>query len=154
MFLFFAGCSSNKKVEKKFDNQAEKLVQALETKDSELFKSLLSNNALNTEDLDAGIDYCFDLIGDKQFMVKKLGCPIYDEFDSGKHKKWIEASYLINVTEKETYFLDFSFWIVNDCDKNTLGINNLKISEYTLGNYISAIEYEKNGIYNPEWDME
>lgn len=151
-----ASCTFNKPVQKDLDKQADILFKAFETSNINTLKTVLSPNALNSGDLDVGIDYCFSLLGAKKISIEKLGCPEHDSFDSGNRQKWVSASYIITTNENESYYLDFSFWIINDHDKKTLGINTLKLTansndDSTL--YFSSEEYNRAGIYNPLWDI-
>lgn len=156
MAVFFSECDSNNP-QSSLDTQANTIFEAIETKNVELFKSVLSPNALNSEDVESGIEYCFELLGEKKFETEKLGCPEHDRFDSGKRKKWIDGAYIITTNEGSEYFLDFSYWIINDDDENYLGINTIKISENIddiSQQYVSSSEYQRFGVYNPNWDIE
>lgn len=156
MLVLFSGCDPQN-AKGNIDSQVNIIFEAIRTKNSDLLKSVLSQNALNSEDIDKGLEYCFDLIGEKNFEAEKLGCPEHDIFDSGKRKKWIDGAYIITTDENIQYFLDFSYWIINENDENCLGINTLKISKNTSDysqNYISSSQYQCFGIYNPDWDTE
>lgn len=156
MLSLFSGCNSDF-TKNEIDTQANTIFEAIKTKNVDLLKTVLSQNALNSEDLESGIEYCFDLLGEKNFEIEKMGCPEHDRFDSGKRKKWIDGAYIITTDEGIEYFLDFSYWIINENDNNYLGINTMKISINTTDvsqQYISSSEYQRFGIYNPDWDTE
>ena len=86
--------------------------------------------------------------------IQKLGLGTYESFDLGKYEKWIERSYVIETNDGE-YYLHITYWLVNR-NRRILGMNNIKISRHVVGNeaYIGSNEYQRSGIYNPQWDEE
>ena len=155
MLLFLSGCTYNDS-QKELEMQASTVFEALKTENAELFKNVLSSNALNSEDIRTGIAYCFELLGKKEFETEKLGCPEHVRYEYGKTKKWIDGAYTITDNDGTEYFLDFSYWIINDFDENYIGINTLKISEKSNDSSqqdTSSSNYNRFGIYNPEWDI-
>lgn len=150
----FEGCFFNIS-RQTFDNHENILLSAIETRDREKLKSILSKDALESADLEDGMDYFFGLLENKEIVnIQKLGLGTHDRFDSGKHEKWIGRSYNI-VTNDGEYYLYIIYWQVNK-NRCILGMNYIKMTPRIVGDeeYIKSSEYQRSGIYNPQWDEE
>lgn len=138
------------------DEKQKIITDAIVNQDEELFKSVLSKSALYSSDLDEGIRYCFELIDGAVIGVEKKGCPVLDYFDSGKHTKKIEATYLLTTDSDKVYNLYFELWTVQEVEPQKLGVDKVKLCDYNDAindpDYVKAGEYTNSGIYNPEWD--
>lgn len=151
---FFSNNKAN--FDREVDEMQQIIVEAVMNQDEELLKSILSKSALNSTDLNEGLHYCFELIDGDIIKVEKKGCPVLDHFDSGKHTKKVEATYLLTTDSEKIYNLYFELWIVQDIEPQKLGVDKVKLCDYYEAindpNYVKASKYTNSGIYNPKWD--
>lgn len=160
IMINLSSCSFFSNYKANFDNEVDEkqqiIVKAIMNQDKKLFKSILSEAALNSTDLDEGLYYCFELVDGDIIDIEKKGCPILDHFDSGKHAKKVEATYLLTTDSGTIYSLYFELWTVQDIEPQKLGVDKVKLCDYNEAinnpNYVTASKYTNSGIYNPEWD--
>ena len=148
MSLFFGSCAFNKgDTRSQVDTAGNTIIEALKTEDAELLKSVLSANALATEDVNDGIQYCFQLFEGTPVEITKLGCPEHDRFNAGIHIKQIDCSFIVKTDAKKTYYLFFILQTKNDQDKGSVGVNYIELQNNE--EYISIDSPRQYGIYNP-----
>lgn len=131
------------------------IIDALGKRDEDLLKSVLSVNALESADLQDGINYCFDILSEPITSVTKYGFPERDHFDSGEHTEVFSCGYSLFTESGQEYFLDFEYCTVCTSDSDSIGVNQLKLTlrnEGQEGDYKSVNEYGNFGVYNPLWD--
>ena len=160
----FVGCSSRlgdlknetDSEEKHLTETVNNIVKALDNKDKELLFSVLSENAVNSKDIDNGVTYIFELYQGKMTEIKKEACPVHETIEDGKRKKMIDAAFTVKTDAGNEYFLDFQYWMIQEISPFEKGVNILKISDNSDNSekYKSTSEYNKSGIYNPNWDSE
>lgn len=132
------------------------LVEALEKKDRELLKSVLSNSALASEDLDTGIDYCFELLEGEDFSVKAAhGITGHTRWDSGNRREWAQNSGVLTVDGKD-YLYELVVFMENDWNPDTVGLDSFKLSPYDSAAPCNGLieKYDRSGVYYPAWDDE
>ena len=132
------------------------LVEALEKKDRELLKSVLSNSALASEDLDAGIDYCFELLEGENFSVKTAyGISGHERWAYGKHREWAQNSGVLTVDGKD-YLYELVVFMANDWNPDAVGLDSFKLSPYDSAAPRNGLieKYDRSGVYYPAWDDE
>ena len=159
--LFMVGCSnhyflSSSKNRKNAEAVGETIIDALNNQDAELLKSVLSEKALNTEDIDDSIAYCFELLDGNISSFEKYGFPESGSLDSEQHKqsRIIEGNYKLITNSGNEYYLYFVYCAIQDFDETEVGVNLLRIRVIDGNEYKSLTEYGRAGIYNPKWDRE
>lgn len=162
ILLLFGFCAcgplrSDRYTNKKTQEVVNKLVEILETEDREALKALLTEDALNSSDIDKGIDYTFELFSGSVQTVKKISLNMSELLGDGKRFQMGQGNYRI-FTEEEEYRLYFEYIFVDQLNSNNVEkIQKLKLSRQSDlkkdgDSYIPANGYTSLGIYNPEWD--
>ena len=107
----------------------EVIIEALDKRDSELFKSLFSKKTLSlADDMDRGVEYIFGI-----YEGEYCGT-VYRNYSSDKHygeknTTLINAIFVIQTTADKYYRIRYSIWTVQEEDPDSLGIYSLDISE-------------------------
>ena len=146
----FLGCAFNgSNTRSQIAAVGNTIVEALETGNADLLQSVLSKNALATEDLNDGVQYCFDLFEGTSVEVIKLGCPEQDSFNAGIHIKQIDCSFIVKTDAEKTYYLFFILQTQNEQDNGCVGVNYIELQDNE--EYLNIESYRRCGIYNPLW---
>lgn len=109
-------------------NMIEKIIEALENKDSKALKNLFSENAkINSNNLEEGVEYLLQLYeGNSVSLENHLG-GTSESIEYGKVYKRINSHYVVN-TDKETY--DFYFIVeYSNFDDNKNGLFQLIVTK-------------------------
>lgn len=136
----------------KLDEIQHVLVTAITNKDEKLMKSVLSSEALNSADLQDGIQYCFELLDGNVIEIEKKGCMETGSANSRKVSKMIEGNYIITTEKGIQYYLRFEWWYVQEHEPDKLGVNVVELSGVESENSKPSLDYNRSGIYNPQWD--
>ena len=129
------------------------LIEALDKRDRELFKSLFSKTTLRlADDLDKGLDYIFSIYEGEYVQT------VYRNYSADKHygekiTTLINAIAVIQTTAEKYYRIRYSVWTVQEKDPDALGIYSLDFSECDKdqeggggGSWIAGITYpEREG---------
>lgn len=108
-------------------NTSDVLIQALETNDAELFKSVFSEQTLKLQpDIDEGIKYIFNIFeGDNLEIVYENQS---SESFSDLQAKCVWSICVIKTTEK-CYSLTWTEWIQQETDPSAQGVYSLIFEE-------------------------
>lgn len=108
-------------------NTSDVLIQALETNDAELFKSVFSEQALKLQtDIDEGTEYIFNTYeGDYQEMI--YSNQSYESF-SDLQAKCVWSVCVIKTTEK-CYSITWTEWVQQETDPSAQGVYSLIFEE-------------------------
>ena len=154
----FTGCSawySYADVEKKVEEVGETITEAIKTKDADLLKTVLSEKALVTDDLDKGIDYLFSFVDEEISSVETLARPESRHYDGAQRKYSVEflCMYSISTNSGKEYLLYFCYNTVQDFDETELGVNRIMIlvDDDLPSEYKVITEYTRAGIVTPDW---
>jgi len=105
------------------------VIQALETKDEELLKSIFSEKALTKAgDMDKGIEYIFDLYKGDFVETTEENHSTDEHIEKDKSTKDIGAQCKITTTEGE-YILSWVEWTIQEEDSSAVGVYNLQLQE-------------------------
>lgn len=132
------GCSISKDLSKLTDSavkstedsdapdRSEIMIDALQSKDKEAFKSVFSKQALKlSPDIDDGIDYVFDTLkGDITDIVYRNGSG--RTYGSTKKEAW---SIVVFKTTESCYMLRWTEWTKQTDDPDVEGVYSLVLSE-------------------------
>lgn len=158
IMLFLAGCSRLQ--DQEVDIQiakatGETLIEAIKIKDAELLKSVISEKAMNSDDLEYGIEYLFSFIDKEISSVEELEFPEYGTFERGTRKKSLGffCRYRLFTPDDEAYLLYFCYNAVQDFDETELGVNRIMIlvDDDSPYEYKVITEYTRAGIVTPDW---
>lgn len=151
-----------------FDEIANRIVEAFEQDSIEPIKGILSQSALETDDLQKGITFGNELLGgyevsNIEFRNKVEG----DQFQKGQSDKYFKCSFIL-YNEIGEFRLYYQYFTKNDIYPDDRGLyriylattetnkqgyedrqKQLKSGDSTHWNY--GATYERAGIYNPEW---
>ena len=151
-----------------FDEIANRIVEAFEQDSIEPIKGILSQSALETDDLQKGITFGNELLGGYEVSNIEFQNKVEsDQYKDGESDKFFSCSYTVS-TKMQSYRLDYQFFVKNDIypeDRGLFRINftteeaanleyedrqeQLKSGDSTHWNY--GATYERAGIYNPKW---
>ena len=112
----------------KTDEVANIIIKALDQKNPELLKSVLSQKALQTSDLDEGIEYTFGLYEGTMTGSKSNGCPVGTRYGPEGRRKRAEGNYSITTDQGKTYDLFFEYVFISKPNPDEVGVNPIKIS--------------------------
>ena len=109
-------------------NTSNVLIQALETNDAELFKSVFSEQTLKLQpDIDEGIKYIFNIFeGDNLEIVYENQT---SESFSDLQAKCVWSICVIKTTEK-CYSLTWTEWVQQETDPSAQGVYSLIVEEW------------------------
>ena len=113
------------------------IVDSLVNKNIELLKSIMSDNALNTDDFEDGFEYCCNLLDGEITEIKQKGSPIYTHLEKGNKWKKGDAEFHITIDSKIVYIVNFEYWYSCESDPGKLGVDRIKISNMSDTNFIS-----------------
>lgn len=143
---------------KNAEKSGETIIEAIKTQDPELLKSILSEKALASEDLDEGIEYLFQIFDSEIISYEKRQWPEKQHHDNSlhKHSVMLTCRYKLITSSGEEYELTYCYNTVQDFDNTELGVNRIRAYwlkdttpfPTTLSNYARA------GVYSPAWDEE
>jgi len=145
--LILCGCAAEGERDQK-EEKIQVIIEAISNKDGEALRSLLSKAALESENLQEGIDYCLALPISSDVEIEKMGSPESEKWEEGKHSHKISAAYLLK-NGSDKYGVYFELWIDNEFDPDCIGINKLEIYR---DNDFEGIDFEGPGIYYPQFD--
>ena len=145
---------SDESLKQRADEAQEVIVEALANQDAELLKTVLSERALESSDLEAGIEYSFELFEGTVIDIEKKGSQISGYYESGQHSKKISQIYILTTDSGRVYDLYIELWGQQPFDPDRLGVDKMKIydKEADDSDQVSIYELENSGIYNPSWD--
>ena len=158
IMLFLTGCSRPQDQEVDIqiaEATGETLIEAIKTKDADLLKTVLSEKALATDDLDEGIEYLFNFVDEEIRSVEELEFPEYGTFERGTSKKSLGffCRYRLFTSDDKAYLLYFCYNAVQDFDETELGVNRIMIlvDDDSPYEYKVITEYTRAGIVTPDW---
>lgn len=175
MFLlsFFACTPQSKTFQKEpsFDEVAQLIVEAFEENSVGPIQDILSESALNTKDLNQGIEYGNKLLKNEGGLtINNDGGYEGDGWESGKYYKWRRCFFIVE-GDKNSFMLVFHYFLKNDFYPEDKGlyriyfaprenydaeINRYKQDRDESGSSASwnyGATYERAGIYNPKWKV-
>ena len=134
------------------------ITNSLRKNDKSALRSLFCETVIeNTDDLDEGISYIFDLEDWDQVDMLRSNSSAYKEFNSGEHFTFVSA--WVDIEEGDTqyriYFSGFASYYVevksiSQFSKENTGLTNLLICELDENNKpVEQACYTINGIYYP-----
>ena len=115
--------------EEKKPETIDVLIEALDKRDRDLFKSLFSKNTLSlADDMDKGLDYIFGV------YEGEYSSTVYRNYSADKHygeknTTLINSIYVIQTTADKYYCIRYSIWTVQEKDPDSVGIYSLDLSE-------------------------
>ena len=132
----------------------EIIIDALDKKDAEQFKSVFSQTTLRiADDMDKGIEYIFGLYEGEYSRT------IYRNYSSTKHYRaknttLVNAVYVIQTNADKYYRINYSVWTVQEEYPESVGIYSLDFSECDKdqkggggGPWLAGISYpEREGV--------
>ena len=127
------------------------VIQALETKDVELLKSIFSEKALSqAADFDRGVAYLFNLYQGNFVEIVYENHSADGHMERNKSTKCISAWCNIKTTVT-TYTLSWVEWTKQEADPSAKGVYNLQMTEYdendTTGYWsVAGINYPERNI--------
>lgn len=140
---------------------AHLIVNLLESGDKKQFKELFTDEAINTDDFNAGLEYTFKIYSGKLQSMDGTSGHIRDHYDEVKHTKTAYPYFKI-VTTENVYRLDFDYYLRYKIDfrasNNEGKIFKFKLSIIDEANitdsdyYYNYKSFDRCGIYNPDWD--
>lgn len=154
---FFCGCSYKDKIQsekEKTEEAAISIVNMIEDNNREELKNRFTNEAVQTQDFDLGIEYVFNCYSGKCEIIKDSSTHIRDLFDSGKQTKTALACFDI-ITDESEFLLYFEYYLKDEINNNTSKISTLMLvhkADFNYDNYYNNY-YDRIGIYNPKWDL-
>ena len=130
------------------------LLEALDKRDGEQFKSLFSKTVLGlADDMDKGLAYIFSLYEGEYTQT------VYHNYSADKHygeknTTLINAIYVIRTTADKYYRIRYSIWTVQEKDPDSVGIYSLDFCECEKnqkggggGSWLAGISYpERDGV--------
>lgn len=155
--------------ERNLDDIAERIVASFEEDDIAPIESLLSQSALETDDLMEGIHYAHELLEPyEEIQVTDGGHSEGDLFLRGGRANWYDYYYDVEA-DGDKFCLRFQYFTFNDIYPTDKGLFRVYFASeeqtewegdrfkkhqggpfYPLHwNY--GARYERAGIYNPEW---
>lgn len=170
--LHLFGCSffqTTPEQEVDLNKVASDIVQAFEKNNIDPIENLLSQSALDTEDLRKGLRYSNEVLKDEKVIdIEEKNTVEGNQYIDGKSNKYFNCNYYVR-TEQNTYRLSFQFFTKNTIYPQDQGIYRIYFSNEN--DYSDEIErfnegktspvgdlhwnygatYERAGIYNPEW---
>lgn len=158
---FFTSCrtfrskelSKTKNEQEILEQKANFIIKAFEENDLTLLDTILSSKALDSQDLEEGFAYSYELLGNEIVEIVQKGCPVETHYDSGKSSKKADASFNITTKSGKKVNLYFEYWYSNKFDETLIGVNRIKFANLEE-DYKSGRFYKQSGIYNPKWDIE
>lgn len=151
------GCNAKDKIQLERDKTEEvaiSIINMIENDNREGLKNYFTEEAIQTEDFDLGLEHVFSCYNGKYENFKDSGTHVRDIFDSGKQTK-MALAYFDIVTDDSEFLLYFEYYLKDEINNNTSKISTLKLVRkadfgdgYDYGNC-----YDRIGIYNPKWDL-
>jgi hypothetical protein len=157
---------------KETENVAQLIISALDTKDEDALRSVLSQKALGeATDLDEGIAYIMSLYRGSSVQFKTYGNVYNDYYGEPGRTKWAQGRYEIQ-TEYGDYILYFELWLIDEHKPENLGVYRMrlmtkedddegirkKLEAQANGEDVTewryGAGYERPGIYHPAWETE
>lgn len=166
MILLLSGCSSRWRelnlTTSELDTIKEvkdSLLTAIVEKDESYFQSALSQEALDTPDIDEGIEYMHELLSKSEIeSIEEGPTPIRKDYERGKTNKKCRATYHIFMSDGMEYNLTFEYYYEYENRESILGVNRIELLDQSVidsdPDYDSEKFYGRSGIYNPKWDEE
>jgi hypothetical protein len=179
LLFLLSGCSVLRALiidERKENIQmAERIVSALDAKDEEALKGLLSKKTIEeASDLNEGIAYTMDLYKGSSIKFEDHGSYYSDHYGSPGRSKHNDARFDV-WTDEGQYVLYFEFWLMKDDDPDMLGVYRMSIvtiedddedakkasaekqkatESGALFEWNYGATYNRPGIYHPGWEDE
>jgi len=136
-------------------NVEDTVIQALETKDEKLLKSIFSEKALTRAgDMDKGIDYIFDLYKGDFVEISEENHSTDEHMERNKNTRDIAAQCKITTTEDE-YILSWRHWTVQEEDPSSVGVHSLRLikaDKHCSFYAIAGIEYPERYVVHEVMD--
>ena len=139
------------------NNTYDIVVNAFQKKDIDALYSVLSAEALATDDLEVGFEYSC-----KFFTEEILSVDLSYGYSGGTTEHGTNrasgfrcVSATLTTVSGNSIDVWFEYWFNNDFSPNKIGVNRIKINytdETFKDNYIGGSRYIRSGIYNPDWD--
>lgn len=133
------------------------MITAILENDIDYFQNTLSQEALETPDVNEGIEYRHMLLSTSEIeSVQDEPTPINKHYERGKTNKKCEATYHLLMKNEIEYNLTFVYYYEYQNRDSILGVNFVQLLDQATieSNPIFDIQkfFERSGIYNPKWD--
>ncbi len=127
------------------------VVQALETKDVELLKSVFSEQALErANDIELGIEYMFDIYEGDFVEITHSNHSADKHIEKNNSWTCIYGQCHIETSQK-VYVLSWSDWIKHTGNPSAVGVYKMNLREYKEGEYYSYMDIA--GVNYPKRDQ-
>ncbi|MCI9628110.1 MAG: DUF5104 domain-containing protein [Eggerthellaceae bacterium] len=152
-----------------YDEIANQIMEAFEQGSIEPIKGILSQSALETDDLNKGIEYCNETLeGIKVTCITEKNTVEGDQYIKGKYDKYTRCNYYVIAGDMH-YRLCFQYFSENTIYPKDKGLYRVYFATETSYNkdmelfekdrkspnsdshWNYGATYERAGIYNPEW---
>jgi hypothetical protein len=163
LLFLLSGCSILRELTvndvKETKEMAERIVAALDTKDEEALKQLMSPNALaNSADLKKGFEYIQDLYRGTAVTFGTTGNETREHYGSPGRLKTVYADYDIETDQDRKYTLFFELILIDDSNPQNEGLYYIKLfdSQSCARSevYRYSATYNRPGIYHPGWEVQ
>jgi hypothetical protein len=159
LMMSLAGCSLLKGfVNEEYESKkmALKIIEALENKDEDALRNVFSPKALaEADDFDEGLEYIMNVYEGSLVKCERNTSHGSNHFGTPGRTWMVEVSFNV-VTDKQTYYLGFRYWIINEQDPNAEGLYTIKLDSRETtsseGYFKGLGHYDRPGIYRPGWD--
>lgn len=127
------------------------VIQALETKDAELLKSVFSEQALErASDIELGIEYMFGIYEGDFIEISNVNYSVDEHIERNNSWSCVYGQCHIETSQKE-YVLSWSDWIKHTGNPSAVGVYKMNLREYNEGEYHSYMNIA--GVNYPERDF-
>lgn len=139
------------------ENVRDSMIAAIIEKDVDYFQNAMSQEALETSDIDEGIEYMHELLSTSEIESIEDGpTPIRKHYEKGATYKKCEATYYIFMENGTEYDLTFEYYYEYENQESVLGVNRIQLLDQSMIDSDPNFDLEKfigrSGIYNPKWD--
>jgi hypothetical protein len=133
------------------EEKFEKIITAIELKNSKELKSMFSKNALQkAKDIDANMRYIFELFQVEVQSWEIKGPSTEENIRSGEKRKKLTVWFDIK-TNKENYVIFFINYPVDDFDSDNIGLYSLALMTKKEWDALESWETVSiPGVYKPE----
>lgn len=159
IFVLFSlfGCvdSSSKKDNELLDRTANQIVESIETRNIDMFRTLLSDDIVSESDINDGFMYMCDLLDETVIEISETGNGSSELFSKEGNGKTLLGGYDV-ITETSVYELDFELITLNKDNRGAKGVIFIKLFDKKLLDQgvqrRSSNMYDRLGVYSPSWD--
>lgn len=133
------------------------MITAILENDVDYFQNALSQEALETPDVNEGIEYMHTLLSTSEIESIQDGpTPISKHYERGKTNKKCEATYYLLMENGTEYDLTFVYYYEYQNRDSILGVNFVQLLDQATidadPNFDVEKFIERPGVYNPKWD--